>query len=156
MLRRLRIIDMARGIINSIAIDSDGEDYDFKSISFSGVKDIIDSACNMLSAVTNIPPTKLFGRSPAGENATGEGDMENYYKFVEKIQKLNLKNNMGTLIDVILVAGRYKGEFEEIPDYSLEFKLLWSLSEKEQADVDQTKATTELTKAQTAQVYVEM
>jgi len=156
VLRRLRIIDMARGIINSIAIDSDGEDYDFKSISFSGVKDIIDSACNMLSAVTNIPQTKLFGRSPAGENATGEGDMENYYKFVEKIQKLNLKNNMGTLIDVILVAGRYKGEFEEIPDYSLEFKPLWSLSEKEQADVDQTKATTELTKAQTAQVYVEM
>lgn len=156
VLRRLRIIDMARGIINSIAIDSDGEDYDFKSITFSGVKDIIDSACNMLSAVTNIPQTKLFGRSPAGENATGEGDMENYYKFVEKIQKLNLKNNMGTLIDVILVAGRYKGEFEEIPDYSLEFKPLWSLSETEQANVDQTKAATELTKAQTAQVYVEM
>lgn len=156
VLRRLRIIDMARGIINSIAIDSDGEDYDFKSISFSGVKDIIDSACNMLSAVTNIPQTKLFGRSPAGENATGEGDMENYYKFVGKIQKLNLKNNMGTLIDVILVAGRYKGEFEEIPDYSLEFKSLWSLSETEQANVDQIKATTELTKAQTAQVYVEM
>lgn len=156
VLRRLRIIDMARGIINSIAIDSDGEDYDFKSISFSGVKDIIDSACNMLSAVTNIPQTKLFGRSPAGENATGEGDMENYYKFVEKIQKLNLKNNMGTLIDAILVAGRYKGEFEEIPDYSLEFKPLWSLSEAEQANVDQTKAATELTKAQTAQVYVDM
>lgn len=156
VLRRLRIIDMARGIINSIAIDAEGEDYDYKNVTFSGVKDIIDSTCNMLSAVTNIPQTKLFGRSPSGENSTGESDMENYYTFVGKIQKLNLKKNMGTLIDIILAAGKYKGEFEEIPDYTLNFKPLWSLSEAEQANVDQTKAQTELTKAQTAQAYVDM
>lgn len=156
VLERLRIIDMAKGIINSIAIDADGEDYDFKSITFSGVKDIIDSTCNMLSAVTQIPQTKLFGRSPAGENATGEGDMENYYKFVGKIQKINLKKNLGTLIDIILIVGKLKGEFDNVPDYSLEFNPLWSLSEKEQAEVDQSKAATELTKAQTAQVYVDM
>lgn len=156
VLRRLQIIDMAKGIINSIAIDSDGEDYDYKQVTFSGVKDIIDSTCNMLSAVTNIPQTKLFGRSPAGENATGDGDMENYYSYVKKIQKLNLKKNLGVLIDIILIAGKYKGEFEEVPDYALDFKPLWSLSESEQADVDQKKATTELTKAQTTQVYVEM
>lgn len=156
VLRRLRIIDMAKGIINSIAIDSEGEDYDFKSVSFAGVKDIIDTTCNMLSAVTNIPQTKLFGRSPSGENATGEGDLENYYTYVGKIQKLNLKKNLGTLIDIILQAGKYKGEFGDIPDYKLSFKPLWSMSETEQAGVDQTKAATELTKAQTAQVYVDM
>lgn len=156
VLRRLRIIDMAKGIINSIAIDANGEDYDYKSVTFAGVKDIIDSTCNMLSAVTNIPQTKLFGRSPAGENSTGEGDMENYYKFVKKIQKLNLKKNMGVLIDIILIAGKYKGEFEEVPDYKLTFLPLWELSETEQSAVDKTKADTELVKAQTAQVYVDM
>lgn len=156
VLKRLQLIDMAKGIINSIAIDADGEDYDFKGISFSGVKDIIDSTCNMLSAVTNIPQTKLFGRSPAGENSTGDGDMENYYKFVEKIQNLNLKKNLGTLIDIILLVGKFKGEFEDVPDYKLKFNPLWSLSETEQAGVDQTKAQTELVKAQTAQTYVDM
>lgn len=156
VLRRLRIIDMAKGIINSIAIDANGEDYDYKTVTFSGVKDIIDATCNMLSAVTNIPQTKLFGRSPAGENSTGEGDMENYYSYVNKIQKLNLKRNLGVIIDIILIAGKYKGEFEEIPDYNLKFKPLWYLSEAEQAGVDQTKAATELTKAQTAQAYVDM
>lgn len=156
VLRRLRIIDMAKGIINSIAIDSQGEDYDYKQVTFSGVKDIIDSTCNMLSAVTNIPQTKLFGRSPAGENATGDGDMENYYTFVGKIQKLNLKRNLCTLLDIILLSGKYKGEFEEVPEYVLKFNPLWSLSEKEQADVDQVKASTELAKAQTAQAYVDM
>ncbi len=156
VLRRLRIIDMAKGLINSIAIDADGEDYDYKTITFSGVKDVIDAACNMLSAVTNIPQTKLFGRSPAGENATGDGDMENYYTFVRKIQKLNLKRNLGTLINVILAAGKYKGELEEIPEFKLEFQPLWSLSEKEQAEVSKVKADTELVKAQAAQVYVDM
>lgn len=67
VIRRLQLIDMAKGIINSIAIDADGEDYDYKTVTFSVVKDIVDSTCNMLSAVTNIPQTKLFGRSPAGE-----------------------------------------------------------------------------------------
>lgn len=156
VLRRLRIIDMAKGIINSIAIDANGEDYDYKTVTFSGVKDIIDATCNLLSAVTNIPQTKLFGRSPAGENATGEGDMENYYSYVKRIQKLNLKKNLGVLIDIILIVGKYKGEFAEIPDYVLGFNPLWSLSETEQSSVEQTKAATELTKAQTAQVYVDM
>ena len=156
VLRRLRIIDAAKGIINSIAIDADGEDYDYKTVTFSGVKDIIDATCNMLSAVTNIPQTKLFGRSPAGENSTGDGDMENYYSYVNKIQKLNLKKNLGVLIDIILIAGKYKGEFEEVPDYTLQFVPLWNLTESQQADVDQKKASTELTKAQTAQIYVDM
>lgn len=156
VLKRLEIIDMAKGIINSIAIDAEGEDYDYKSITFTGVKDIIDATCNMLSAITEIPQTKLFGRAPAGENATGESDMENYYKFVNKIQKLNLKNNLGTLIDIILIVGKYKGKFEKIPDYVLKFNPLWSLSEAEQANMDKTKADTEYVKAQTAQVYVDM
>lgn len=91
VLRRLEVIDLARSILNTLVIDKDGEDYDFKSMSLAGVKDIVDSACNMLSAVTNIPQTILFGRSPAGENSTGESDMENYYNYVNKIQKMMLK-----------------------------------------------------------------
>lgn len=156
VLTRLRMIDMAKGILNSIAIDSEGEEYEYKNVTFSGIKDILDSACNMLSAVTNIPQTKLFGRSPAGENSTGEGDMENYYKFVEKIQKLNLKNNVRTLIDIILIVGKVKGKYQDIPGYKLKFNPLWSLSEAEQAAVDRTKAETEHIKAQTAQIYVDM
>ncbi len=155
ILKRLNAIDMAKGILNSIAIDKDGEEYHYETVTFSGVKEIIDSTCNMLSSVTNIPQTKLFGRSPAGENATGEGDMENYYIFIEKIQSINIKNNAKTLIDIILAAGKYKGKYDNIPDYKLKFNPLWSLTEKEQTDVDKVKADTEYVKAQTAQVYID-
>lgn len=156
VLKRLEVIDLARSILNSLVIDAEGEDYDFKSMPLSGVKDIIDTTCNMLSAVTNIPQTLLFGRSPAGENSTGDSDMENYYNFVSKIQKMMLKKNMRVLLDIIFKCGQKKGNVQEIPAYKVEFTPLWSLSEAEQANVDSIKATTEQTKAATAQMYVDM
>lgn len=156
VLKRLQLVDTSRGLLNSIAIDSEGEQYDFKTFQFSGVKDVIDATCNMLSALTNIPQTILFGRSPAGMNATGTSDFESYYNFVEKIQRLMLKRNLRTLLDVVFRAGIASGDVAEEPDYKLEFKPLWSLSDTEQAAVDQTKAQTALVKAQTAQAYVDM
>lgn len=155
VLLRLQVIDMARSILNSIAIDNDGEEYTFESIPMAGVKDIIDSTCNMLSAVTNIPQTILFGRSPAGMNSTGENDMENYYNMVENIQKQNMKANSRTLIRLILMQGMYEGKISDVPKYEVKFAPLWSLSETEQANVNQIKAQTAYTKAQTAQVYMD-
>lgn len=155
VLQRLQIIDMARGILNSIAIDNEGEDYSFETLQMSGVKDVIDSTCNMLSAVTNIPQTILFGRSPAGMNSTGKSDLENYYNMVENIQKQNMKANTRTVIDLILKQGVIEGEIPEIPKYKVKFAALWSLSETEQADVDNKRASTEYTKAQTAQIYMD-
>ncbi len=156
VLKRLEVIDLARSILSSLVIDSDGEEYDFRSMPLSGVKDILDSTCNMLSAATHIPQTILFGRSPAGENSTGESDMENYYNYVGKIQKMMLKKNLRVLLDLVFECGRKKGGIKEIPDYKVGFIPLWSLSEAEQANVDSVKAATEQTKAATAQVYVDM
>lgn len=60
LLRRLQAIDLARGVLNSVAIDAEGEDYDFKTFQFSGVANTIDAACNFLSALTlriyRLPP----------------------------------------------------------------------------------------------------
>ena len=155
VLQRLQVIDMARGILNSIAIDANGEDYDFKTLPMSGVKDVIDTTCNMLSAVTNIPQTILFGRSPAGMNSTGDSDLENYYNMVENIQKQNMKKNIRTLINLILKQGFLEGDIQDIPKFKVKFSALWSLSDTEQADIAQKKAQTEQIKAQTAQAYID-
>ena len=155
VLQRLQVIDMARGILNSMAIDAEGEDYDFKTLQMAGVKDVIDTTCNMLSAVTNIPQTILFGRSPAGMNATGDSDLENYYNMVENIQKQNMKANVRTVINLILKQGMYEGDIEAIPKFKVKFSALWSISDSEQADIEQKKAQTEQTKAQIAQTYID-
>lgn len=154
ILKRLQTIDTSRGLMNTISIDADGENYDFKTFSFSGVSDVVDTSCNLLSALTNIPQTILFGRSPAGMSATGESDMENFYNFVERIQKTMLRPNLQVLLDVIIQAGVHAGELDKAPDIHLEFNPLWSLSEAEQAQVESTKAQTASTRANTAIAYV--
>ena len=156
VIKRLQVIDMARGLLNSIAIDSKTESYDFKTTTLAGVKEVVDSTCNMLSAVTNIPQTILFGRSPAGQNSTGESDFENYYNYVERIQKLMLKSNMNILLGVIVRSGLAQRELSEEPAINLEFNPLWSMSETEKAAVDMTKAQTRLINAQASQLYVEI
>ena len=80
----LQNIDMVRNILNTLAIDKD-DDYDIKSISLSGVKDILDKTQTMLSAVSEIPVTILFGRSPGGQNATGDSDFRTILFYGSKI-----------------------------------------------------------------------
>lgn len=155
-LKRLQVLDASRGIMNTIAVDMEGEDYDFKTFQMTGTKEILESTCNLLSAVTCIPQTILFGRSPAGENATGESDLENYYNFVEGIQKRMLKKNIRTLIKAIVQAGVYDGSIENPGNIKPTFKPLWSLSETEKATVELTKAQRAQVAAQTAQLYIDM
>jgi len=155
VLRRLQTIDMARGLLNSITIDSEGEDYDFKTFQFSGVADVIDATCNFLSALTSIPQTILFGRSPAGMNSTGDADLENWYNFLERLQRRMIKKNLRYLLSVIFQAGVSTGEGDEVPKIKITFNPLWSLSESEQADLESKKAQTQLTRAQTAQLYID-
>lgn len=156
VVRRLQLIDMARSMFNSMAIDADGEDFDFKSAPYTGVKEILDSTCNMLSAVTNIPQALLFGSSPQGMDATGHSDLENYYNYVQQIQKRMLKAPLEKLIGIIIQSLVRTGKIDDYPDWELEFEPLWSLSESEQASVEQVRAQVKLTKAQTAQMYIDM
>jgi len=156
VLKRLQVIDLARGLLNSLVIDNEGEDYDFKTFQYTGVADVIDGTCNFLSAITNIPQTILFGRSPAGMNATGDSDLENWYSYCGRIQKRMVKSNLRYLLSIIFQAGVYTGEVDEVPKIKVAFNPLKVLSDSEQAELDNKKASTALIKAQTVQIYRDM
>lgn len=154
VLQRMEMLDLARNLLNMVFIDADGEDVGIQSLSVAGVKDILDNACAMLSAVSHIPQTRLFGRSPAGENATGEGDMENYKEAVSGIQSGDLRDNTRTLVELILRGMAWNGEIKEVPEYTITYKSAWSLSDDEKATQDQANAAAQLTRAQTVSTYV--
>lgn len=155
VIQRLQVIDMARNIINSMAIDNDGEDYQYINASMSGASDLIDRTCNMLSAVTDIPQTILFGKDPAGEDSTGDNDRDNYFQLLNRIQANSYHGAAEKVIRAVLKEIEAKKKVD-IPDYEVRFKPLKQLSEEEQANVDSIKAGTEQTKASTAQIYVDM
>lgn len=154
VLQRMEMLDLARNLLNMIIIDADGEDVGVQSLSVAGVKDILDNACAMLSAVSHIPQTRLFGRSPAGENATGESDLENYKEFVGGLQNGDLRDNTRTLVELILRGMVWNREVKEVPEYTVTYKSAWSPSDDEKAAQDQAAAAAQLTRAQTAGTYV--
>ena len=154
VLKRMELVDLARGLFNTIVIDKDGEDYGFQTYTMAGVKDILDGSCNMLSAVSQIPQTLLFGRSPAGENATGESDMENFYGFLGGLQKVSLKPAASRLIDVIFLAAKNTGKIDSVPKFKINFKPFWTLSDAEEADLDKARADAAFVRAQAAALYV--
>ena len=149
VLKRLQTIDMAKGLLNTMILDADGEGYDFRSFSYTGVSDVINTTCNYLSALTNIPQTILFGRSPAGMNSTGASDLENYYNYVERIQKRMMKSNLRYLLSLLCQAGVSTGEIKKVPKINIEFNSIWSMSEQERVALDAQKAQVEATKANT-------
>lgn len=156
VIKRLQAIDMAKGLMNTIAIDSEGEEYDFRTFQFSGVSSVIESSCNFLSAVTSIPQTILFGRSPAGMNATGHADFENWYNYVERIQKRMLRKNLRYLLNIIFKAGIAQKKLDKMPTVNIKFNPLWNLTEEEEIAIEQQKAQAQLARAQVATAYVQM
>lgn len=74
---RAQLLDMGRSTVRTVVI-GDEEEFERKATPLAQIPEIFDRNCILLSAVTGIPVTKLFGRSPAGQNATGESDDANW------------------------------------------------------------------------------
>ena len=151
--QRLQLIDLYRHLENTIALGV-GDEYEIKSMSLSGIKEIVELFQNALSSSTCIPSTVLFGRSPAGMSATGESDMENYYNMVERIQTRTLKPNLMRLVYLLSLASDYKISLPQ--EWNIEFNPLWNASEMENANVRKLEADTLATKAQAAMAFMNM
>lgn len=140
---RLMIAHKMKSVINGIALDKEDE-YDKKQISFSQLPEIDDRYVQKVSGASNIPVTRLLGISPAGQNATGESDMLNYYDSVQAIQENEIAPALDWMDSLILKSSGIKG----LDSIGYEFLPLKQLTEIEQADVY-------LKNAQRDQIYLD-
>ena len=145
---RMEIIGMMKSVIHAILLDSE-EDYTRDSVALTGVADVLDRFMMRLSGATGIPVTRLFGRSPAGMNATGESDTSTYYDMVRSQQRNDLQPPLQQLIDILRTTLKIPGEV------NIEFNPLFQLTEKEKADVEKIKMETEASKATMYRTYVD-
>jgi len=63
---------------------------------------MMDAFDQRVAAVSDIPFTRLMGRSPAGMNATGKSDDDNWNKMVVSGQKLELRPCLEKLDPILL------------------------------------------------------
>src|SRR5690606_14474698 len=110
-----------------------GEKIDDYQITWAGIPAMMDAFDQRVAAVSDIPFTRLMGRSPAGMNSTGKHDMDNWNKAVAAGQRLELRPCL-ELLDPFLI--RSAGVASD--DVWWEFAPLDVPSEKEAADTFKT------------------
>jgi len=131
---RIKAMVLTKSVIQSILLDAEsGEDFKREQINFSGIPDIMALNQMQIAGMSEIPITKLFGRSPAGENSTGESDAKNYNDFTIGVQE-DLEPGVQYLIDLITKGkSRHQVSFNH-PDMPSEKELLEM--KKIQAEID--------------------
>jgi phage-related protein (TIGR01555 family) len=122
---------------NSMLLIGKNDEMQQLNYTFSGLNDVYESFMMDVAGAAEIPVTKLFGRSPAGMNSTGESDQENYDGLIENQQESKLKPVLEQLLPVMFMS-----EFGEVPkDLDIRFLPVRSPKESDLADQVSKKTT---------------
>lgn len=138
--KRMRIIERGRSIARSVVLDAEGEDFEYSERTFSGIPETVSTLMFYLSAVTGIPVTLLFGRSPAGLNATGDADIRFFYDDRKAEQTTVLKAKHERLISLLMRSKQGPTGGVEPENWDIVYNPLWQLTELEQATLRKTTA----------------
>lgn len=119
-----------------LQILSKEDDFQTFQQTFSGLKEVYECFMMDVSGAAQIPVTKLFGRSPSGLNATGEGDLRNYYDVVEQEQEAKLRPILDKLLPVLCMS-----TWGFIPDdISFEFNPIETPRDRDVAEIVRFKS----------------
>jgi uncharacterized protein len=135
--KRFEAINMSKSMLNAVILDAEGEDYTKQYTSVSDLPELIDRFMLQLSGSTGIPVTRLYGRSPAGLNATGDADIRNYYDIIEAQQRNRLYTPLMAAFRLICLWKKIDWNSVVVT-----FNSLYQLTETEKSQIEKDAATT--------------
>ena len=107
-------------------------------INFTGLPEVQDRAKLELSGAVGIPATRLFGQSPAGQNATGESDLRNYDDRIDTDRKTKLTPILDKLLPIVAMS-----TWGNVPeDFDYTYGSIRPLSDPDKMQLAQAKAQT--------------
>lgn len=113
-----------------------GDQVKNTQFTFTGLDHVYEAMCLNLCGASHYPMTKLFGRSPAGMNSTGESDLKNYYDYVNAQREAKLRPALERLLPVMAMSA-----WGAVPDdLKIDFPPLWTPTAKEVADIAKVKS----------------
>lgn len=105
--RRVLAATMFESMLNTKLIggparsDEVGEKWETYNQPLSGIPEVMMAFVQMVGGASDIPTTRLVGKSADGQNATGVGDERDYQIAVKSLQELNLRPRHEKLNEVI-------------------------------------------------------
>ena len=140
-IRQLQEMAEQVSIYRAAILKGKGVEVEETAAQFGSVPELMMSFIQILSAGSDVPASRFIGQAPGGLNATGDGDLENYYNGIASYQETRLDPKYEKLFDVLGPSVLGKEEWKRIrPDFELEFESLWNLDGQEKATVDETYA----------------
>ncbi len=104
LLRRIQFMDLARSAMRAIVLDSEGEEFERTSSTFTGLPDLSDKAWLRVACAADMPVTILTGQSPAGLQATGASDLRWWYGKVQSEQLQTCEPRIKQILRVLFAA----------------------------------------------------
>lgn len=141
---RTQAMLLTKSITNTLIMDADGEDYERKTTSLTGIPEMMDKFTARVSAAGDIPVTRLFGVSPGGLNATGESDADNYRDSLCSLQ-CDDQPATNRLVELVMLqnGGPTRGKVPKM--WSCGWHPLHQESDAEKAAARNTQANTDKT-----------
>lgn len=134
IMARVALAARAKSIHNAYVRDKE-EEYEQKQLSFATLPDIAKLHLMVLAGASDIPVTRLLGKSADGMNATGEGDDKNYDRMIATKQEDELQPAMERLDAVLLPSAGVTAK-----DATWAFAPLDEPTEKERVEISKGKA----------------
>ncbi len=127
---RLQMLEQSRSTLGTMLLDAK-EKYEKATTQAAGLGDLLDRFMMALSAVVGIPVALLFGRSPAGLNATGESDTRHYYDSCAAMQRNEIGPQLERLVRLILIADGWSEE----EDWSIAWAPIYTPTAQETGEI---------------------
>jgi len=138
MQRRFWNVMAAQSIMESnfgTRIINKGDAIHNTQYTFTGLSDVYDRMMMDVAGAARTPVTKLFGRSPAGLNSTGESDMQNYYDYIDGLRENEFRPIVECLLPIMALSA-----WGKVPDdLDIDFPPMWTPDAKEIAEIAERK-----------------
>lgn len=135
LLKRIELTNQGKSVHRAVILDKEDE-WDQRQLSLAGVRDVIITYDARVAGAADIPATRLFGKAPDGMNATGDGDLANYFQGIGAKQDMQLRPAMDRLDAVLLPSANVPA------DLPWAFSTLMVLTEQQQAEIENKEADT--------------
>lgn len=135
MRQRFEATALGKSNWRGIYLDKEDE-WETRQITWAGMPEMIRTYLAIVAGAADIPATRLLGKAPDGQNATGEHDEKNYMASIRTRQNMVLRPALEKLDTMLL------GSLGIAADTPWIFSPLDAPSEMEAADIAKKKAET--------------
>jgi phage-related protein (TIGR01555 family) len=128
---RIKLFTATRSNKGVMALDKEREELEQLSVPIGGLSELQAQAQEQMCSVSRMPAMILTGISPAGLNASSEGEIRVWYDWIAAQQEAYYRAPIETILKIVQLS--MYGEIDM--DITFEFNPLYQMSDKDLAEI---------------------